>query len=93
MGFLREGEQLQLSLGLRKEPWDGRSPRALTKVGLGLFLRPEPPSHGVKEWDDQLLFWPVERHTPKKAPGASTPGAPLLLECRLPFGEGDGDGS
>ena len=74
-------EQQQLELGLfRGVPWDGHSPRALTRVRTGLILRQAPPFHEVFFNADQLELWPIERSHREKSPRTSGPGASLLLE-------------
>ncbi len=77
---LRDGDQLRLDL-FHDVPWDGRSPRGLTRVGLGLYLRPEPPSHEVYFDPEQLEIWPVDRPPREKSlPTVVCGGASLLLE-------------
>jgi len=78
----RDGEQLKLGL-FRGVPWDGQTPRSLTRVGSGLFLRRKPPK-AVRSVEDleQLEFWPVDGPSRKKSPGLR-PGASLLLEPGL----------
>ena len=54
-------EKVQLSLDLfRGEPWDGMSPRALTRGRLGLILKPEV-ARSVSVFEDilQLELWPI----------------------------------
>ncbi len=78
----RDGDQLLLEL-FKGVPWDGRSPRALTRVGLGVILKaraPEPrgvASEAELERLGQLQLWPYE----KKSPFVYE-GAPLLLESQ-----------
>ncbi len=74
--YLRDGDQFRLQL-FPGVPWDGQSPRALTRGGLALFLRPEPPSHEVFFDPEQLELWPVERPPMNKGPFVYE-GAPLL---------------
>ncbi len=90
MGFLRKvpvgvmrggdhpSEQLLLELW-PGEPWQGVSPRALTRSRMGLFLRRKPPRHEVFFDADQLELWPVEGHTKRDAPPSPSGGAPLLI--------------
>ena len=81
------GEQLELGLFL-DEPWEGRSPRVLTRGHLGLIFNPR----GEKSAGDfvnpaQLEFWPVGRSARNKIRGPAKrgpfPSAPTLLS--LPF--------
>jgi len=70
--------QLELDL-FPGEPWNGRSPRGLTRVGLGLFLRREPQKDacdGIAE--GQLEMFPAAIRGSRQYAGA-----PLLLESRL----------
>ncbi len=74
------GEQLQLFEGederLAALPWGGRSPRALTRVGLGLILKAQAKksvSDFVRD-PRQLDFWLAEEKAPRVYRGA-----PLLL--------------
>jgi len=84
--LLREGEQYVLDL-FPEEPWHGRSPRALTRVGKGLFLRQEPPPGDVLDELDprQLDMWRHRRGTEKRVVERSS-AAPLLLPLRLKKG-------
>ncbi len=75
----RDGEQLEFRL-FDSEPWDGRSPRALTKARKALFLRQKPPSHEVFFDPEQLEFWPETLATQKDAPPVRYGGAPLLVD-------------
>ena len=58
-------------------PWNGRSPRELTKVRMSLFLR-QAPQKSVSEFvsADQIEFWPERQKRPRRSSG----GAPLLLD-------------
>jgi len=78
-----DGDQFELDL-YPGEPWNGRSPRVLTRVGEGLFLRPEPPRHEVIHVCDpnQLDLWREKGHTAKKAPRRGSRGAPSLLPLK-----------
>ncbi len=78
----RDGDQLRLDL-FREVPWDGRSPRGLTRVQIGLFFKRELPE-AVRFHADpaQYDLWPVERRVQRKEPRAASPGASLLLEPR-----------
>jgi len=81
--FLCDGDQLSLDLfpGI---PWDGRSPRGLTRVGSGLFLRPEPPGHGVMIERDPLQYdlWRPMVHSEAEALRPVGRGAPTLLPLK-----------
>ena len=74
-----DGDQLKLGLW-RDQPWDGLSPRALTRGYSFLFLRQKPPRHEVFFDPEQLEFWPVDRATQMEEPPPFLAGAPLLLE-------------
>ena len=79
---MRDGEQLSLDLfvGL---PWEGKSPRALTRARSSLFLRPEPPGHEVVLDPLQLELWPVPRKaTRKRRPRPGSVGALSLLPLK-----------
>ncbi len=56
----RDGDQLVLPL-FEGVPWDGRSPRVLTKGFIPLFLRRKPSESTrlVEDWE-QLEFWPTD---------------------------------
>ena len=53
-----DGDQFVLELGVVSLPWDGKSPRSLTRVQSSLFLRQEPPGHEVGLDPAQLELWP-----------------------------------
>ena len=76
-------EQLELDL-FPGEPWNGRSPRGLTKVQIGLFLGPEPPGHEVYLDPEQLSLFDTSQggHTEKRRRPAV--GAPSLLPLQGP---------
>ena len=75
----RVSDQLNLPL-FEGVPWEGQSPRALTRARKALFLRPEPPRHEVFFDPEQLELWPVHRgHKDRRAP-LILRGASLLLE-------------
>ena len=70
--------QLDLFEDVENAPWNGRSPRALTRVGLGFILQPRgEKSTSDFVCGDQLSLF--TRITPKKAPWLYE-GAPLLQE-------------
>ncbi len=76
----RVGDQLELPLKMRvssvastREPWGGRSPRDLTRVGLGIILKPR----GQKSISDLLsaqldLFDVADEDAPSLWEGAPT---------------------
>ncbi len=71
-------EQLQLKL-FPGVPWDGRSPRALTRAGSGFILKPEAHRHEVFFADpDQYDLFCKTGHKDGGAPPIYG-GAPLLL--------------
>ena len=74
-----EGEQLTLFGCLFEgEPWQGSSPRALTRAAKALFLRPEPQNDDGYGIDPrQVDMWLPA----KKAPRLSR-GAPSLLPLK-----------
>ena len=79
-GVPRIGDQLELRLpglvDLSREPWEGRSPRGLTRVALStIFKAQAEKSTGdfVRDENQYDLWLPV-----KKAPRKYR-GAPLLL--------------
>ena len=81
-GFLRDGDQYRLDL-FPGVPWDGVSPRGLTRVQIELSSRREPPGHEVEMDPAQLLFWPVpEKATSRKRPQQAA-GAPSLLPLKV----------
>ncbi len=82
-----DGDQLRLDL-FPGEPWDGRSPRALTKSAQGLYLRPEPPRHEVMHvrLGDGQGLWPEGPHG-EKGRRRSLPAASLVLKSEVDRGE------
>ncbi len=78
MSDSRVGEQLTLGL-YKGVPWDGRSPRVLTRGRLGLIFKTRVvPPRGFPEMDPrQLSLWP-EEPTLKEGPPRYV-GAPLLM--------------
>ena len=82
VGILGDSDQYELDL-FPELPWNGRSPRGLTKAVSVLFLRPEPPGHEVEADPMQLDFFHSQRRATKRnrAPGKQ-PGAPLLLPLK-----------
>ena len=75
--FVFEGEEL------RRIPWGGRSPRALTRVALGLTLK----AQAVKSVSDFVDPEQFDLWLPMKKAPWNYQGAPLLLGF-----EGDYDG-
>jgi len=78
----RVSEQLEMDL-FPGEPWGGRSPRGLTRVGLGLFSKRERQGHEVEKDPAQLDAWglPTKATQRKRAPEQSS-GAPPLLPLK-----------
>ncbi len=71
----RDGDQFTLDL-FREVPWEGRSPRALTRGNKLLYLRQEPPKpRGEVLLCEQLELWPVEGHTEREAPSPTGKGS------------------
>ena len=77
-GILRDGDQFELDL-FPGVPWRGHSPRGLTRVRSGLFLRPEPACHEVQTDSTQLDFWPGGSKATKRKRPPPAEGASLLL--------------
>ncbi len=77
----RDGDQLLLDL-FKGVPWDGRSPRGLTRVQIGLFFRPEPQGHEVEPDPAQLQMWPVAVRPPRVKKRTAERGAPPLLPSK-----------
>jgi len=72
--------QLSLRLDWGSVPWEGQSPRALTRAAIALFSRREPQKDDRFFVDpDQLDFF---RLVSEKAPREVSRGAPLLVEPR-----------
>jgi len=69
------GDQLNLRLDWSGIPWDGRSPRGLTRGSKALFLRREPQE------DDCFFVDPnqCDLFLEAKTGSQDSPGAPLLL--------------
>ncbi len=75
----RVGDQLELGL-FRGVPWEGHSPRGLTKAANVLYSRREPPGHEVAFCDpNQLELWYHFRPHRVKGSDRVSVGAPLLL--------------
>ena len=70
--------QLELFEDVDALPWQGRSPRALTRASMALFLRRKPQKDGRFFVDpEQLEIWPTGNKAPRRRRGA-----PLLVEPR-----------
>ncbi len=82
---LRDGDQLRLQL-FDGEPWNGVSPRVLTRSAKALFLRQKPPRHEVFFDPEQLELWPVHRAAQIEELPRISGGASLLLEPFSPRG-------
>ncbi len=80
-GILRDGDQFELDL-FPGVPWEGRRPRGLTRVGSGLFLRPEPPGHEVEKDPAQLELFTFGVRLPRGKRPPQAAGAPLLLPLK-----------
>ncbi len=78
---LRDGDQFVLDL-FPGVPWAGRSPRALTRVGSGLFLRRKPPGHEVEVDPRQLSLWQASVGAIREKSTGAERGAPPLLPLR-----------
>jgi len=84
---LHDGDQLRLDL-FPEVPWDGRSPRGLTRSNNVLYLKPELPrprgDGGSSE--DQLELLPTDGpHRKRVTPTSSSVGAtPLLVDVGRP---------
>ena len=76
--ILREGDQFELRL-FPGEPWEGRSPRSLTRGWKALFLKPEAPSHELRTDELQLdLFWPPKKAVQERRLRRDCAGAPFV---------------
>ncbi len=83
-GIPRDGDQLRFDL-FRKEPWDGRAPRVLTRGFKSLFSRHKPPSREVCMDLLQLDLFDVEVKPPEVnelSKRLSSPSLLPLLELR-----------
>jgi len=80
-GSSRDCVQLEFDL-FAGVPWQGRSPRALTRAFFPLFLRQKPPSHEVFFDPEQLELWPIEGLHRKKSLRRVSAGASLLLPLK-----------
>ncbi len=75
-----EPEQLTLRL-FEGEPWDGRSPRGLTRGHLGVIFNPrgEKEHERIRADLNQLWLGLPKEHPEKRAHWAPSVGAPLLI--------------
>jgi len=74
----RDGDQLRLDL-FAGEPWDGRSPRVLTRGHLGIIFKARAAkSTGATDFCEQLELWPK----PAEERPFIYEGAPLLQPLR-----------
>ena len=67
---------------IRRSPWEGRQPRGLTKVALGLYLRREPQK-SVRDllWPAQLELFPEAIRTEPPLYEGAPPLEPLPWEA------------
>jgi len=83
MNLTSDGDQLELDL-FRGVPWNGHSPRGLTRGHLAVILKARAEgSVSVFVDREQLLLWP---ELEVKARRHASPSAPLLLP--LPWEDG-----
>jgi len=85
MNLRGDGDQFELDL-YPGVPWAGRSPRGLTRVGLGFIFNAERPSHEVMNERDprQLDFFRKMGHTDANLPAHVWGGSPSLLPLVRP---------
>jgi len=77
-----DSDQLTLDL-YPGAPWGGRSPRGLTRVGLGVIFNAERESHEVDPDPAQLDFWPCGSKA-TRVNGPAYGGASTLLPLKKP---------
>ncbi len=77
----RVGEQFELDL-FPGVPWNGRAPRGLTRGRSALFLRQEPPGHGVSLDSAQLSLWLEPGRLLGKEGSRRGAGASLLVDVK-----------
>ncbi len=78
-----DGDQLRLDL-FAGVPWDGVSPRGLTRAKIVLSSRQEPLGHEVEPDPAQLEMWPVSVRPPRGKRLRQAAGAPSLLPLKAP---------
>ena len=84
MNSPRDSDQLELSL-FEGVPWEGRSPRALTRVGLTReaevsIFPSRAGGHEVFVDPEQYGLWPTDDPYESQGRRGVAPGAPLLVE-------------
>ena len=77
----RDGDQWRLDL-FKGEPWDGRSPRGLTRVQISLSLKRELPGHEVYVDPAQLDFFRRQSEATKRKRLPQAVGASSLLPLK-----------
>jgi len=77
----REGDQFALDL-FPGVPWDGRSPRGLTRARSALSLKRERQGHGVHLDPAQLDFFRRQSQATKRKRPPPAEGASLLLPLK-----------
>ncbi len=77
----RDGEQYCLRL-FEGVPWEGRSPRGLTRGRFALFSSQSAPPHEVFFDREQLEFWPVDGNKEIHTVPLSRGAVPLGMSSR-----------
>ncbi len=77
----RDGDQLELDL-FPGVPWNGHSPRGLTKGRMVLYSKRERQGHEVDVDPMQLSLWAVSVRPPRDKRPRQAAGAPLLLPLK-----------
>ncbi len=79
---LSDGDQLRLDL-FSDSPWDGRSPRVLTRGHLAVIFKAKAGESTSAFLDPrQVDMWPSRPAHREKSRRSEAPAAPLLLEPR-----------
>ena len=78
MSLHRDSEQLELAL-FPGVPWNGRSPRVLTRAQLGVIFTARAESHAVEMHPEQLMLFPVGGTGKREKVPWVYQGAPSLL--------------